>query len=304
MIIGQLAASTTPVVLQDEVPAADPRLRFASFVLYADDAQVDEEPILAAVLQRLEGAGAEPEVARATTEKMANRAVVGVFHRTFERVPLIVRVGGVRLTITVHCGGAEPGEWRPFADSTLWPEAEAALAQERAHVAIQEMPDGEDEGTDSSDAAFNRALAVTLAADAIAALRPPLAVLWHPARHALPPDEFGRCLGALTRQRSPLRLWLALRREEGPDGTRLRTEGLRPLAGREIEAEPSPFGALATEQMVLSMASYLLDRGGRVSDGTEVEGPRQSRILVEDAFAEDDDEPLWRLRTLPQPPDG
>lgn len=303
MMTGRVATCAAQAALHDGAVAGDTRLRFASFVLFPD-ADVDEEQILAAVVERLEGVGAEPEVDPHTQRLMENRGVVGVFHRTLERVPLIIKAGGVRLTITVHPGGSEPSDWGPFADSELWPEVEAALARERAHVAIQETPVDADQSLEDCDVAFNRALAVTLAADAVSGLCKPLAVLWHPARHAMPAGEFARCLAALSRQRSPLRFWLALRREDAESGIRLRTEGLRPLAGREIEAEPSPFGALATEQMVLGMASYLVDRGGRVSDGAVVDGPRQSRIVVEDARSGPRQDAVWRLRTVERRPDA
>lgn len=258
--------SAQPVETGRMPPPAVADLNFAAFLLFESDAELDEAAILGTLARRAADFGAEFETSDATEQRLRTRGVTGTFHRTPERVPLHLRFSTVWLTVTVSSRPGDRAFWQGFVDPAIWPDAFESIGRERAHVAIVER--GDAEGAEGPDAAYDRALATTVAAHAITMLADPLAVLWHPARNALSPEHFVRAVRPLAEQRSPLELWTSLRPMPGSNGNAgVATEGLLPLIGREIEVPPSLAKPLAMARIALDLARYLLDEGGCVADG-------------------------------------
>lgn len=265
-----------------EPPPAVADSDFAAFLLFESDAELDEGAILGALRRRAADFGAPFEVAARTEQRLRTRGVTGTFHRTPERVPLKVRISTVRLTLTVASRPGSRDYWQTFVDSALWPDAFEAIGRERAHVAIVEQ--GDDEGASGADAAYDRALATTIAAEAVAMLDEPLAVLWHPARAAFSPERFIRAVRPLAERRSPLELWTSLRPVPGAAGAvGIATEGLLPLIGREIEAPPSGARPAAMARVALDLARHMLDGGGDVADGAVFDDLSNGRVTVHEA---------------------
>lgn len=156
-----------------------------------------------------------------------------------------------------------------FVNPESWPAGQAELARHRAHVEICDLGLIGQGRVLPADAAFNRAVAVTAAAAAVVRLALPLALLWLPARGALPPAAFRDQLARVLAGHAPLELWMRWFFLRGGEGERpgIVTRGLAPFIGREIEVRPSARPESEALALAFAMASFLIDHQVQVSDG-------------------------------------
>lgn len=177
-------------------------------------------------------------------------------------------VNGVQVTVSWQGVDApRPGWARDYANPRLWPGAEAELAACRASVLVTEMGIP---GETGPAAAFDRAAAVTLVAEALWPLTAGIGLLWSPARTGLGPARLGDAFDTVRSGRAALTLWMGWR-EVPPASPHecpgLVTRGLLPFVGREIEAPPSRVPAPEMLQHVIHLAAGLVDHQAALEDG-------------------------------------
>lgn len=271
---------------------------FAAFLLFGKDENVDESAILDALRRRASVLGAPFSVSATTERRMRERRVTGTFRRRLERVELDLRLAKVRLAVSVSDGPGERGYWSRYVDNQAWPDAFESIGRERCFVSILEH--GDADGSQGRDAAYDRALATTLVADAVSELDDPLAVLWHPARQALSPEKFYHAIRPLQQSRSPLELWACLRPLDGGNGPAgVATEGLLPLLGREIEVPPSTLDTRRVARIAIELATALLDGDASISDGDCWTGSTTDGMRVKlGESASRSGIPVWELRPM------
>ena len=194
-------------------------------------------------------------------------------------------VADVALWISLREGRiGHHGDLARFVNEDTWHEGGEALASHTAYAEICDLGMMTRTAGAALDAAFNRAVAVTAAAAAVARLAPPLALLWHPARSALPPSsfraQFSRALGG----HAPLELWMRwhLLQGEGGQAPGVATRGLVPFIGREVEVRPSGRRDGDALALAFAAASLLIDHRGSFADGSVVNllpgAPAQVRV--------------------------
>lgn len=156
-----------------------------------------------------------------------------------------------------------------FVNPETWPAGREDLSRHRAHIEICDLGLMGRTPMLPADAAFNRAVAVTAAAAAVARMALPLGLLWLPARGALPPASFRDQLARVLAGQAPLELWMRWFFLRGAEGERpgVITRGLAPFIGREIEVRPSIRPEAEALALAFATASMLIDRQGRVIDG-------------------------------------
>jgi hypothetical protein len=161
------------------------------------------------------------------------------------------------------------GEIPRFVNAETWPRVAASPAEHRAHIEICDLGMVGRNLMAPPDAAFNRAVAVTAAAAALTRFVSPLAMLWHPARAAIPPSSFRDQIGRLLGGQAPLELWMRwflLRGGEG-ENPGVITRGLRSFSGREIEVRPSSRSEAEALALAFAAASLMIDKGRVFQDG-------------------------------------
>lgn len=174
-----------------------------------------------------------------------------------------------------------------FVNPLDWPEGKRAIASHRAHISVQ---DWSSKDLPDADGAYDRALAVTLVTMALIDQIEPLAVLWHPARNALPVLGFIDEVEKAVSGTPPARLWVRWARqkpEKSGQGERIVTHGLSALLGREIELECGKTPWKRCVDPVLDLASGLIDQRLELHDGAVLRGgpfPIEIRHLPQGTF--------------------
>ena len=183
-------------------------------------------------------------------------------------------VNGVQVMVTWREEQTPQKAWSGiYANPRLWQEAERDLARCRSAAVISEMGI---EGESGLAAAFDRAVAVTVVSEALwAPLTTPIGILWSPAKNAVPMHMARDAFATVRGGRAALGLWMRWH-EIAPDRAGqhpgIRTTGLAPLIGREIEVRPSATPAEEMVQHVFHLASGFIDHGATIEDGARLEG--------------------------------
>ncbi|MEM7239230.1 MAG: hypothetical protein AAF501_15600 [Pseudomonadota bacterium] len=180
-------------------------------------------------------------------------------------------IGGIRMLVSHEHGSfeEESGFYR-FINPNLWRSGAHDAAGHSSFVTVLEMSDAP---FPHPDDVFDRAVAVTATAAAIAELHPILAALWQPAENALPPALFNSAIEDLKAEIPPLLLWtrwnlLPGDSEEQQPG--LTTRGLSPLIGREIIAPPSDMSMEHMLENVFRLASRMINWDNPPVDGSVI----------------------------------
>lgn len=178
-------------------------------------------------------------------------------------------IGGIRMLVSHEHGTFEQeGGFYRFINPNLWRNGAPEAAAHTSFVTILELSDAP---FPHPDEVFDRAVAVTATAAAIAELHPILAVLWQPAENALPPALFGTAVEDLRSDIPPLILWTRWNMITGEDEKRhpgLLTRGLSPLIGREIIAPPSDVSMEHMLENVFRLASRMINWDEAPGDGS------------------------------------
>ena len=191
-------------------------------------------------------------------------------------------IAGVRLMIRAASRPlCSASTMHSFINPSIWRGSLGGMTGHRAHLLIAEA---EAEGASNSrDAMFDRATAVTLAAAAIANMAEAEAegVIWLPARNAVPMGTFGSEMERFIDGQAPLQFWLRWQilpppvqseRELGElSGEALHpgvaTVGLTAFIGAEIFAPPSNCERDVMLDHVLALASAVIDENAELKDG-------------------------------------
>lgn len=191
--------------------------------------------------------------------------------------PIRCDIGGLGLEILQYAtpfaeGGTSARETvAGMINPAFWSEEMAPLLDHRAHVRVSEI-DPQAAGSEPEDL-FDRAVAVTVAAAAVAKLVDAPAVIWLTSRNLLTRRTFGQEMERLHDGAAPLRLWLRWHvvpvapDEDLQPG--VATHGLAELAGFEMIAPPSKVPREAMLEHVFHLASRIVDQQDLPSEGEE-----------------------------------
>ena len=262
---------------------ADKRLMFAAVLPLARTVSVSPEQILAAILERLEGtgAGAALMIVPEAIDKKPGFSFLPSSQNTDP--PVIVNVNGIPLVIRVKSGKSYNKEaLKRRVDPEIWGDGVKRLSKQKAHVTIFEPAPGH---TADFDLCYDRAVAVTVTAAAIASLTEPLGILWHPAGTALPDAEIDLSLERLAGMVAPVHLWTRWREIPVENGAEpgVVSRGLYPLLGREIEILPSSLSFDSAVDFVRKLSELILASGRMPPHGARIEVSGGHAFTVERA---------------------
>lgn len=202
---------------------------------------------------------------------------------------VLLQMAGVKLLISLDPSPlTEAGGVHAYLNPMIWQRGVAPVVEHRAHATIVELGLADNFGIeeeDGIDAVFDRATAVTLAASVVADMLEPTAVLWLPARNALPMPAFRDAVADMQAGAAPLTLWLRwhqLPTENPLMQPGLATNGLLPFVGREIMAPPSATPLAEMLGHVFKLACRLVNTQGAPVDGEVLDpnGPYPCRVRV------------------------
>lgn len=191
----------------------------------------------------------------------------------------ICEIAGVRLSISVSAKPlCDSAAMHAFINPSVWRGSIAGLKEHRAHVLIAEEEGNQGTGT---DAMFDRATAITLAAAAMASMVEAEGVIWLPGRNALPIGAFGTEMERFIDGQAPLQFWIRCQVLPAPvqaehdfgklSGDALEpgvaTIGLAAFIGAEIIAPPSTFKREVMLDHILGLASSVIDENAALKDG-------------------------------------
>ena len=240
---------------------------FACLVALRRGRQPALASVIAGVEAALAGTGAIVELDPLHDELMSRPKGGAV--QWLDRGTAFLLVNEVRVMIAWNAAGMPRQCWAgEYANPRLWPDAARDLERCRATAVITEMGIP---GEDGLAAAFDRAVVVTLVAEAIWAQVPGIGLLWSPAGNALPAAMVKDAFGTVRGGRAALSLWMRWREIAPPAGLGLCpglvTSGLMPILGREIEAAPSTVPSAEMLQHIIHLASGLIDHQAAIDDG-------------------------------------
>jgi hypothetical protein len=226
-------------------------------------------------------------------------------------------IAGVRLMIRAASRPlCSASTMHSFINPSIWRGGLGGMTGHRAHLLIAEADAGG--GSNSRDAMFDRATAVTLATAAIADMAEAEAegVIWLPARNAVPMGTFGSEMERFIDGQAPLQFWLRWQLLAPPvqaeielgelSGEALHpgvaTVGLTAFIGAEIFAPPSNCERDVMLDHVFALASAVIDENAELKDGA-VYG-KAGGILVRLNLRKSgpySERPYWELLPRPAP---
>ncbi|MEM7177978.1 MAG: hypothetical protein AAGD47_01845 [Pseudomonadota bacterium] len=181
---------------------------------------------------------------------------------------LMFSIGGIRILVGHDLRAYEDAEGlEAYCNPVFWPDGIAEPAEDASFISVVELSDT---ATPHPDEVFDRAVAVTITAAAVAALKEPDLVLWKLAQNALPPAMFRGLVEDLLHGAPPLLLWahwavVPTSREGFEPG--IATSGLAPLIGRDILAPPSHVPQARMLELVFRLANRMISWEDKPGDG-------------------------------------
>lgn len=285
-----------------------PRPVFGAAVLLARAPKLDAERVYDALREVVALAGARVRM----LDDGARRGILAGLRRS----PAEYRfeIAGVRLTVSVSSKPlCNPTTLLGFVNPALWRGGIGRLSDHRAHLLISE---DDSNGGSGTDAMFDRATAVTLATAAVASIVEPEAVVWIPARNAVPMGTFGREMERFIDGQAPLEFWIRWQILPAPvqadlDLGQMAAEPLQPgvatlglngFIGHEIVGPPSHSSRETMLDQILALASGVIDENAQLTDGMIYREPASGQALARLHMRQSgpySDRPYWEL--LPHP---
>lgn len=157
----------------------------------------------------------------------------------------------------------------------IWPEAEAAFKNSRAHLIVSALsPDN-----DTRRMRVN-AQRVTCVAAALAEMTPAVGIYWSTAENVLEPKQFVAAAKAAGEDETPFDLWITTHVYPGPNFEQnqegiARSSGLYPFIGREVECGPYTGAAGDAVRAVAMVSNYVLDRRVEFAGGETIGTPEE-----------------------------
>ncbi len=257
------------------------------------------QPALTEVLDKLagllHGSGAGVALDPLHRELMHGEKIVWLDHGT-----AFLLVNEVQVMVSWRPDHEAKGSWeREYVNPKLWPDAGRDLARCKASVVITEMGVPGETGL---EAAFDRAVAITLVAEAIWMLTQPVGLLWSPAHNALPPSLAKTAFETVRGGHAALQLWMRTIDIPQEAGTLsgLRTRGLKPLIGCELAAPPSLVHPQEMLQHIFHLASRLIDNQTKIRQDEVFGRTAEGEIRLRASRGKDGGPPVISL-IAPQP---
>lgn len=180
--------------------------------------------------------------------------------------PLILSVGGVKITVVPNTYPVEVEVLRPAIDlSIAWNEAAQAVALHTAHVVVGclDLPQDHEE-------AIQFAVAATLVAASLLQLCGGSGAYWSTGELMLSADGLISASRRVLKRDLPVEDWVNLRWLRSGGTTHsfgAVSVGARSFIGREIELVPAALPPVEIAQRIFSTFRYLLARGAVLQDG-------------------------------------
>jgi hypothetical protein len=178
--------------------------------------------------------------------------------------------------VPIHLPIPQEALVRAIGMNWLWPEAQQAFAQSRAHLIVSAL-------TQSNDPRYMRTNAqrVTCVTAVLAEMLPAAGVYWSTAEHVVEPDRFVAEAKEHAEQ-TPYDLWVATEFYPGPKFQEnqeiiARTSGMHVFIGREVECGPCAKEPGELGPIVHMVGWYVLDRNVQFRGG-EVIGSAEEPI--------------------------
>ena len=162
----------------------------------------------------------------------------------------------------------------------MWPDAQARLAQQRAHIVLATFATNR-----PHQEAVLHATLLTLVAAALADLTAAIAVYWHDGVTITERSRFIDCAKRLAETGGwPSDIWVRLRwfgpKTDGEQLVGIVTSGLLPFVGRELEFAPAALPPYTIGLRVIGVIHYLLSNGPVLRDGHTLGITETERIRV------------------------
>ena len=198
-----------------------------------------------------------------------------------------------------------------FINPTLWKGGISGMTAHKAHIIVSETD--ATAGNTSTDAMFDRATAVTLAAAAVADMPGAQGVIWLPARNSLPVSTFGSEMERFMDGQAPLLFWVRSQSLPPPAQSEhdfgagdelepgIATVGLTAFMGAEIIAPPSYCDRDVALDYAFGLASAVIDENRRLKDGAVMgHGCNRMRLVMREGGPYSDNT-YWELESLHKP---
>jgi len=258
------------VEIHPTLPKVNPNLVFGATMALWQEPRFTPRELLDAVNEILDGTGAkaefDPDMAQADQQPRFS-----LLKRRLKGPPsAILRVNGLRTLV----GGGDKAAFVGKAleervNPALWSEGVSRMSRSRGHVMVADAQPGS--ATDP-DLNYDRAVAVTVTAAAVALLADPVGIIWHPAGNATPPDVIPDFIQSLSDGLAPLPLWLRWLMIPPPPGLNpgAASRGLEALLGREIEIMPNPYALDDTVAHLFQLSAIAVRTNRSPADGGQV----------------------------------
>lgn len=288
---------------------SDVKALFGAAILLAKPIRLDRDSMMEALRLLVGQAGAHVRILDETKRTGFLSTLRG------QQSEIRVEISGVRLIITaVNRPLCTPPQLHAFVNPAIWRGGLRGLDEHRAHILVTEDPG---RMSNSRDARFDRATAVTLATGAIATLGEAMAVIWMPARNSLPMDVFATEIERFLQGQAPLLFWLRwqvlpapVQREQELGQLAgealhpgLATIGLAAFIGADIIAPPSRINRDVMLDHVFALASRVIDENIALEDGASYGATRDTRVFLNlrrsGPYSE---RPFWELLPTPVAP--
>ena len=258
------------VEIHPDLPKVNPNLVFGATMALWQPPRFTARELLDTVNDLLEGTGAvasfDKKMPLADQEQRFS-----LLKRRLKGPPsAMLRVNGL---FTLVGGGDNPAfvgnALKDRVNPALWSDGVQRLSQSRGHVMIADAhpPDLND-----PDLNYDRAVAVTLTAAAVALLTDPVGIIWHPAGNATPPDVIPDFVQSLADGLAPLPLWLRWLLVPPTQGRNpgAASRGLEALLGLEIEIAPNDFSLEKTVNDLFHISAVHVRTAKAPPDGSQV----------------------------------
>ncbi|MEM9044941.1 MAG: hypothetical protein AAGC81_09605 [Pseudomonadota bacterium] len=192
-------------------------------------------------------------------------------------------IDSIRMLVTLeHSKFSDAGGIHSFINPNIWDSGIAEAEEHSSFITILELSDAP---YPHPDEVFDRAVAVTMTAAAVARTMPATCVMWQPAQNALPVALFENCVEDLQSDVAPLLLWtrwnlLPPKDDESGLHSGLATRGLTTLIGREIIAPPSRIQTGVMMENVFRLASRMINWRSKPCDGAIIGKEAPTRLKM------------------------
>lgn len=163
-------------------------------------------------------------------------------------------------------------EW-PCANSTLWPEAAAAMKQHKRHVIVTATGDGD---------AIERMKLLTQATTALMdACEGVIGVYWGTSSLVLPPKTFNEIACESLPDGIPLAIWVNCFIREKDDGTSAGfTRGMAAFDKMEFECANCPEPPQELLGRLFGLSQYVLEQGAVIKNGDTIGQTAEEKIRI------------------------